>query len=236
MPECTASFDTGVNGANILTTDNGSATAWNTRGQNGSSAMTYDNSRFVSTPLSAKFFFPGSSTQCYLQWDTAFGTQTNHYGRYYVYMDAYPTGGASDYWLEFFNGVSQTAGFKITTTGTIRPGDSAGDGTAGNVPIALQRFVRIEWHVIHNTSTGSIEIKLFNEPQSLTPSETILYSGRNTGAQSTAMMVGSNNTSTQLSTIWVDQIIGGVTYGYPGPYYPPGPADVPFVPLGRGSA
>src|SRR6266545_5839646 len=93
MATLTATFEAGTNGNNILATDPGSASAWdavtivNNTGR--PPTAKYDTTHVGHGSLAAKIDV-GSTDVAYCEWSAAFGTQTDHYGRLYLYLTAYP--------------------------------------------------------------------------------------------------------------------------------------------------
>ena len=216
MADLTCGFETGVNGNNVLTTDAGDATAWNVRTVGAGGAITYDTAHPAFGTLGAKFVTNGTLSH-YIGWSTAFGTQTNHYGRMYLYLTAAPAS-AFPIWQVNSAGTTRAARIDINVARTLRILDAPASGIqSGSVAISLNQLVRIEWRVIHSTTVGQMELKLFNTHTSTTPSETITGPATwNTAASGVSVTYGAPATGGGF-TYWFDAA-ASFTSGYPGPF------------------
>ena len=210
----TGTFETGVNGNAITTADAGSATAWDAITAIGATP-TYDNAHAYDA-LADKMVLTGSTSEATISWNTAFGTQTDHYGRVYLWLDAAPSGGS----IRLVHG---TTGGSLAWRLLITPGrlialiDSTGS-TMGQMTstVSTGQFVRIEWHVIHSTSVGQAEAKLFNNADSTTATEVLTSAASfNTLANSNAIKFGHGSGEATTATFWLDNIVAGAT-SYPG--------------------
>jgi hypothetical protein len=233
MALCTADFELGTNGNAIQTSDPGSATAWNTIVNAGAgNIVAYDNAHVAHGALAAKIdtnSTPGNSAT--LQWDAALGTVTDWYGRAYLYTTVNPA-------ASFRIGEDATNGswlIWITSAGKLLALDSLGAVmfTSTN-SVALNAWFRVEWHMIHSTTVGQYELKLFNSPDSTTPTEVDTSTATfNTGASCSAMLFGLVAGGSG-GGIWLDNLVAGAT-SYPGPAVAPSTSN-PILRLGRGSA
>lgn len=215
MTQCTADFETGVNGATISAADPGSATAWNAvLGAGG--AIAYDNAHPAFGALGGRMVFSGAGAT-WLKWAAALGTVTEMYGRAYLYL----TGNPPSNQPVICPGTSDTnpcARIDVNANGTLKIVDSfaGAHNIDGAVPITLNQQVRIEWHLICSTTVGFWEAKLFNSAQSLVPSEVLTSPATwNTQPNCTQFMLGYGFAGVALTTYW-DNIIAGAN-AYPGP-------------------
>src|SRR5574338_1457281 len=78
---CTADFEAGTNGNGVTTGDAGSSTAWDAVNIT-SGTITYSNAQAASGSQSC--LFSSNTSAHYLEWSTALGTVTDHYGRMYL--------------------------------------------------------------------------------------------------------------------------------------------------------
>lgn len=214
----TANFTKGSNGSNILLADPGDASQWDQVNNNVTNTMTYDSSRaLLGGGVSAcKMLQGGTPNTQQLVWVAQFGTQTDHYGRVYLWMDAYYSL-ANMAFINVQSGGSLAARIYINSSGNYVLSDSTGAGL-GNTTIPLRRgqWTRMEWHMVHNASTGSVEVKLFNNPHSTVPTETVSITNKNTLASADRIAVMQGTGLTAGDTQWV----GGVAMqapAYPGP-------------------
>jgi len=216
VAQATSTFETGVNGSDILTTDPGSATPWDVRlNAGGGNTITYDNAHAYGV-LSGKFDRTASdSAACRMEWTTGIGTLTDWYGRVYIYATANPAGS--------YRVVRDLTGGSfivfVTSSGTIQSYDTVGGllyTTATS--IGLNQWVRVEWHWIHSATVGQGELKLFNSPDSSTPTETKTSTATfNTGVNTSNVSFGLSDGGPGAGPIWLDNVVAGAP-GYPGPF------------------
>src|SRR5207253_3145174 len=122
MATITANFETGTSGNTIATSDTGSATAWDGVIDGANTTVAYDTSHTYGQ-LSAKINTT-ASTPAYVAWlSTGFGTQTDHYGRIYVYFTANPS--ATFQLVRWLSAGSQVAALLLNTSGQIVIRDAA---------------------------------------------------------------------------------------------------------------
>lgn len=220
MAVLTATFETGVHGNAVAIADAGSATAWDVLNDPGAGSLLYDNTHVYET-LAAKVSHGGAGARIQISWTTALGTVTDHYGRIYIYFTANPGNVANPMRVESTGAVASQ--IIVNSSGTIRMDDSAGQAVVTTNSISLNQWVRLEWHVIHSTTVGQVEVKLFNNPDSVSPTETqTSAASRNTLASANEIMFGSGAGLT-YSDFWMDNIVANDT-AYPGPAGGPPPS------------
>lgn len=204
-----ANFEKGTNGSNVIIGDDPSETPWDFVFNNGGT-LTYDNTHAYDSLACKIDATAGGAAQTNLEWsNTALTALTEHYGRIYLYLTAFP-GAGTRLWVY---GIGSFIIVVDGTTGTV--GSSLGPSTT--TAIALNQWVRIEWHVVHNVSTGSMEIKLFNNPDSAIPTEVTLATGVNSGTGVSALDIGVFSGGSSLAVpFWLDNI-GISNQGYLGP-------------------
>ena len=218
MAVCTATFEAGVNGNTITTAGGeGSATPWDAVDVSGGT-IKYDNTHSYGL-LSSNFVSAGNPAAAVLSWSTAFGTQTDHYGRLYLWMNSNPTGAS----LRLLTTNPIWIAVRLTTAGILSIQPFNGGGVDLTNAISLGQWVRIEWHMIQSTTVGQVEIKLFNNANSSTPTETQATAANlDTGANVTGIDIGSGSGASTTATFWLDNIVAGAT-SYPGPASTPAP-------------
>ena len=205
MAEYTAGFEAGVNG-NTVSTAGGEAnlTAW-TRVFG---VQTYSNAQVAHGSLS--LLRPSAFDTFGLIWDLAF--LSDFYGRFYMYATAFPGAGVD---LARFNGGGAEVRLALNTSGTIR---SLCNGVPvdGATTIALNQWIRIEFHFIASATVGLLEVKLFNTKESTVVTETIAPTAdRNTGA-SPPNEGDLSGAGAWGADTWFDSVIYNAT-SYPGP-------------------
>jgi hypothetical protein len=222
MAELTADFEAGTNGNNVLTTDAGSATAWDAvtivQITEAPPTITYDTAHVAHGSLATKIVLPSANDNIILEWSTALGTVTDHYGRLYLYLTAYPVSAIGGL---VYAGQGATRGVRIdiNSSGQLRGYDNpaaAAFPTFTNA-VALNQWIRIEWHFVHSATVGQAEVKLFNTAESTTPTETQTGTNKNTLANATSLRFGTPESGPGGAyTFWVDDIVGNAA-AYPGP-------------------
>jgi hypothetical protein len=167
----------------------------------GGASRTYDSTHTRGTGLSAKHVV-GSRQNAYYEWNSSFGQQTRWYGRVYLWFDALPSGnprivralGGSglDFAIDLMpNGhlkIKDARNYTLVTT-------SQGIVTGG--------WVRLEW--MADQRSGVVELRLFNSPNSLTPTEVIVTaSGSAIGTSTDRVQLGRSGTQAPTSVFWSD--------------------------------
>jgi hypothetical protein len=216
MAQLTANFALGTNGNAILAADPGSANAWDSIVKPGSGTGVYDNTHTTGhSPEMAQFV--SANGQYQLQWSTALGTVTDHYGRLYWYQTGY--GGFLDV-VRMGSTGSFAGGLDVNiTNGHINLRDQAGAIQAATTQaVALNQLVRIEWHIIHSATVGQIEVKLFNSAESTTPDETIATTA-NINTLASANEINFGPVAARAETWWIGDIVANAN-AYPGRFSP----------------
>ncbi len=192
----TGTFEGGVQGATISTSDVGAANHWND--VNGS--PTYDNTHSYDS-LSAKFTASG-----YVGWTyTGFGL-AEEYHSFYMYATAFPTAQINALRTQqSFIGLRTDGKFVFATSTETTPTAPRIIGTA----IALNQWVRVEVHIVNAAGAGgSITVRLFNNPDSTTATATITDTIAGTGPSSLNNLVRFGSQGSYGSTVWFDNCAG----------------------------
>lgn len=217
MTQVSANFETGVLGNTVAAADAGSATQFDVVVIQGADTVTYDWAHVADGSLAVKFA-GGGGVFTFLGWQsTHFGTVTNHYGRCYLYLTAYPSTGVVFAQCSK-NGVGRAFRLDVLSTGQIATYDSPATGTFTTTnSIALNRLVRLEWHCVHSATVGQVEVRLFNSAGSTTPTETKTSPATwDTLADANEIFFGFVDSSGAALTYWMDAIVAGDTT-YPTP-------------------
>jgi len=212
----TADFERGTNGSTISTGDTGSLTAWDNVTLAGTATGKYDNTQVAHGTLASRFANTTNSESS-LRWTTAFGTQTDWYGRLYLYMTSYPSGGDQNFIRSRNAGVdslmltfSSTSHFFYLYNVGVQLGNTT-------TTFSLNTWYRIEWHFVYSAGgAGSIECKIYTSLDSITPAETKTFSSLTTAASVNEIRFG-NDGFTWPDGYWLDQIVANAT-AYPGPF------------------
>ncbi len=219
MAVLTATFETGSNGNDISTGDAGSATAWNVLTISAGAGMTYSNTHAADGTLSAKLGVAAAQGQERMIWTTALGTVTDHYGRIYVWQDAFDS--LRTQIIQFHASFDAAYGcaINITPTGKIQIWDSSNSQVGiTTASMSTGQWVRLEWHIIHSTTVGMAEVKLFNTATSSTATETVTTAAnKNFGASTNGAIFGyTAGVGTVGLITYVDAIVANAA-SYPGP-------------------
>lgn len=199
----TTSFEAGTNGATISTADPGTGSQFSSV----TGSPTYDNTHAYDS-LAMKS--SGASGQ-YVSWIWTPGNTDEEYGRFYMYATANPAS-SCNIWRGSACFINILANGKLRFTDDVRYA-----GTGGNhdftTPIALNQWVRIEFHLIFqdvlNDELGTIEVRLFNNPDSTTATETWTTT---TGNPSTLNDQGRFGTIDNWgSPVWFDNLVSNAT-------------------------
>lgn len=152
-------------------------------------------------------------------WSTSMGTQTQVWMRQYMRMDSVPNTGSPMSIFECDNGVSYTGLIDIqpsTNVLKIWNGPTTVSATTSNGIVDGQWF-RVEARFQYSTTVGQGELRLFLEPDSDTPTETVSFTGANSGAaNSNSFAFGYPFVSTFMPSVYVSGIELNNT-GWPGP-------------------
>jgi hypothetical protein len=131
-----------------------------------------------------------TSGQLNVIWSTSMGSQTQVWWRYYMYLVALPTATANNPTIfEMDNGAAYGGVLLINkATNSLRVVTGSGATSTfatGAVALSAGRWYRIEGRYQAGTGTsGSCDVRLFDEPDDDTPAETISLSGVNMGTTS----------------------------------------------------
>lgn len=205
-----ADFEQGTNGNTIATSDAGSLSAWNAVTVGTGATVAYDNTH-ADGALAAKIATGGTASNAYLEWSLS--TVTNHYGAIELYMTANPS--ATVVPIRCLSGTSGAASLRIRTDGKLELVDQIGNvfGPTTNA-ISLNTLIRIEFHFIHSTTVGQMELRLFNDPTSATPTETFTTAAnKNTLASIDKIRFGIANSAgvSNIGPLWLDNIVANGT-------------------------
>lgn len=215
MAQATATFETGVAGVGLSTSDAGSATAFDNVTAFGGNTITYDATHVANGTLACKPDATNNTASvAVFRWSTGIGTLTDWYGRVYLWADANPAG-SYRFLADYNNDYPQ---LRITSAGKIQAVDAgASQAVITTASISLGQWVRIEWHLIHSATVGQWEVKLFNTATSTTADETQTSTANlNTRASLADVAFGLNSGGSSAGPIWLDNVVAGAT-SYPGP-------------------
>jgi hypothetical protein len=216
MAVCNAGFELGASGATIAQADRGDGDAWENISTPAGGTLVYDTTHAALGAQSMKVATGATSGANFVAWTTRLGTLTDHYGRFYLWIDGAPASNVIG--AAAFSGASLAARIILNTSRKVLLQDQAAatQATSTNA-VPIGQWVRIEYHVVHSTTVGQIELKLFNTATSSTPTETLTTSASlNTLASADRVRFGMPAGVANQAAFWMDQIQAGAT-AYPGP-------------------
>lgn len=114
-----------------------------------------------------------------LIWSTAMGTQTQIWGRQYIYLTALPPTDMTIF--ECDNGAVYTGSIAHDSAGELWIADNdvgtVRQTTTNDAP--LNQWIRLEWRFKFSTTVGEYELRLYDEADSDEPLETLSATGLN---------------------------------------------------------
>lgn len=114
-------------------------------------------------------------------------------------------------------GSALRGGVILGTDGRLQVMNSGG-GTVGTLtqPIALNQWIRLEAECVGDPVVGALELKLFNDADSFTPTEVLTVEGVNTGGTLTDIWWGDSAGAASVGPYWQDDTVIDDAE-YPGP-------------------
>lgn len=218
MAQYTGDFDRGTDGNTVQAADPGSATPWSDRGFSADGTLTYSSTQKYGA-LSCQSIFSATPSAAYVQWNLlalSGSAWTTVYGRIYMHHSGLPNSSCV-----FFRGFDDPAGsraweFAIDSSGFIVLRDNGGTTRGiGAVRINTGQWIRIELKVISSTTSGFMQARIYNNPDSPVITETITSSGTfSTLANTNILRIGEAVGVNASRTVYIDNIM--VTdVGYP---------------------
>lgn len=204
-----------------------SGNAWdNVNLGTGPGSIVFDSALASEGSFSYRFDQPGTHTVFGVYWSDnggsiGAGLVTEVWGRFYHYRTTHTTD--SDQVLRINDGAGTRLAIilpGITADQKLYVGTPIGGGqTGGVVNIAVNQWVRYEFHFIKDNTVGMIEAKLFNSANSTIADDTVTRANfdTDTGVAGIRTQFGFGVANTLgLNTMWLDGIQVNGT-GYPGP-------------------
>lgn len=143
----------------------------------------------------------GPHANAYYEWDHSFAWASRWYGRTYVRFNAKPDGDLR--LVRAKHGDDRRFILEVLRNGRLRLKDqnNVTIGTMSNT-IAIGSWVRIEWMI--DDPSGSIQLELFNDPNSTTPTETLRATGQHIGDSTNRIQIGRVGHQAFSATFWTD--------------------------------
>lgn len=204
-------FDGGGTAGATLTTSNAGGTGdtqFDFVSIGSGASVTLDSTHAHSGSLSLKCNVGTGPADAGFEWSTAIGPLTAWYTRVYYYAGSNPTNHHRIYDAVTAGGAALCSGVMHHTDGTLILLDGGfGIAAQTSTAIALNQWVRIETYFVGAAVGGYVELRLFNSPESTTPTETISASSVNTSGTATNFRFGFNGDAYDTNrTMWLDDI------------------------------
>ena len=192
-------------------------TAGNSGGGNGHNVNSvtgvggqFTSANYKSAPGAMKVVNPTVATS--INWSSLGSLTTAVYFRVYLYLTANPV--TNDLRLMHYvdNTATLCAAFDVFTSGVItcRIASGGGGNASGTIPVTLNKWVRLEGYVIPSTTVGVVAWRLFNDTDSLVPTEQKIASGLVLGANVDGVRLGifANTPALPFSALYDNWAIG----------------------------
>lgn len=181
-----------------------------------SGTLAYDNTHAAHGVNACKVAIAATSGQNLCRWSTSMGTQGQVWYRLYVYFTANP---AATFRLAGFatSGGTTCSLLLLTNLGQLQMTNAGGTTQFTTAAINTGSWSRIEGFVIGSATVGQVECKVFNSPNSTTPTDTktsgaALNTTGSMGLYSYGVVVSTTN----ITAFWMDDL-GLSSTGYIGP-------------------
>jgi len=213
MPRLTNSFEGGSDGVTISSANSGggSGDAVDSTFFSGAANAQYDNARSAVGSQSA-LFTAASGEVSQMEWNaTSWASKTESWVRAYVNFDTVSLTNHVAV-LVLADGASAAAEVQLRNSNVLGLRDSAFTlRFSSSTTISADTWYRIEWHVVHDTTNGHMEARLFHGANlhGSTPDETFgnLTNNYNTLASADEMRWGIGaNPGASGSTMWFDEL------------------------------
>jgi Putative Ig domain len=204
-------FEGGTNGTTITTGNSGGSSghAWDVATvTNGS--LVYSNTQAAHGGLSGAMSTNNTGGVAYIGWTTSLGTVTSLYGRFNIYLTAYPTTVDANVQMKG-TGSSSAGNVQIDTTGHIIAQTNTFTNAFAFVnAIPLNQWVRVEWYLLGGSAgNAQFTINYYASLDSTQITEThtdTTFAWGGTGGTIDEMDFGWTNTHANQPTIYMDDL------------------------------
>jgi hypothetical protein len=205
-------FEGGSDGVAISPANSGGASgnALNAVSTLGASSVVYDNAQSAEGGMSA-LMNAASGEFAYIEWEASWQSETEVWYRMYFRFDNVSLTNHTAI-LAAISAEGVVCEVQLRNNNVLGIRDSALTlRFSSSTSIAADTWYRLEWHVVHSTTVGHFEARLFHGANlhGTTPDETFgnLTNNYNTGASSDEVRAGLNsNPGASGATMWVDAL------------------------------
>jgi hypothetical protein len=160
---------------------------------------------------------PGTFATASCNWTTLGSLTTDLWARTYLWIPSAPATGLKI--IDFRTSAAAASGFLfLETSGKVNMLNAAQTGVCiGTVNVALSQWVRIECRIRSATSSGQLEWRLFNSPDSTTADDTSSNSVAVLGANTDAARFGANTATGPITYTYYMARVAVSDVGWIGP-------------------
>jgi hypothetical protein len=226
VAELTNSFEGGSDGVAITQGSGG-----NSGGASGDfwdsvvNAPTFSNVQAAHGSLSGRIFTTSAGTK-YLAWAGSLSVGADWYGRMYWHLNALTSASwSSARYLEIRSSAGLACFIRPATTGNahyLELANAAGSIAAtGTVGIPGNQWIRLEWHLVHSATVGSLEVRMWTTMDSTgSPTDTVSFTNNDTSTDLANIRVGATTSQANFPIsggyLYIDDpLVGAATW--PGP-------------------
>lgn len=207
-------FETGIaDGTTITIANSDDSTAGNAfDAVNIDTAIVFDSAHVMHGSKAGKFTV-GTPGGCNVQWSTSMGSQTQIWGRVYLFKTVTP---AANQWLVRLENATNTVGLVYLGSDAdlyVFDGPLTTSAAAG-LSLSNNLWLRFEFHLVCSATVGVLEAKVF-DGDNTTPLGTAGFTTGNTRTNVTIVQFGETAANTN-QTFWLDAVHLNST-AYPGP-------------------
>lgn len=171
--------------------------------------LIYDNEH-VRSGLAMKVVSDATSGEAHVRYSTSIGTVTDDlYGRMYWYITGYPPAGQSNVrpWRARSTGIIR-GGLQLLENGKLELFNAANTAVVTTInAIPLNQWVRIEWWIFFDGTAGDCELRVFNDADSTTATETLTIANtQNFAANANEFEFGITASKANIPAQWFDHI------------------------------
>jgi hypothetical protein len=181
---------TGTNASTVTTANTGGPDQFAEANVSGAgSSLAFSNSHTFNGKATSIHAVGGASV-AYCAWHVA---PTDGYSDAYIYMASPPTALARIMAWDDNSTFTMCCGAYVDTSGHIVVLDSTFAGLATSTTVITGADVRLEFDFVGNATTGSFSLKIYTNPESGTPAETLSGTNVNTHAAADQFWIGASD-------------------------------------------
>jgi hypothetical protein len=194
---------TGTNAATVTTANTGGPDQFAEANVSGAgSSLAFSNSHAFNGKATSIHAVGGASV-AYCAWHVA---PTDGYSDAYIYMASPPTALARIMAWDDNSTFTMCCGAYVDTSGHIVVLDSTFTGLATSTTVITGADVRLEFDFVGNATTGSFSLKIYTNPESGTPAETLSGTNVNTHGAADQFWIGASDFGSTGSDLYFGDV------------------------------